>query len=173
MRAFTFILLSVLILTAQAQKSTVEKFVKKQAKADGISMQEIDLKSEDFAAQFQAEGEEIEKALEQLDVIKILSSDSTSTASDRESFISKAKMALGDEAYVELARVSSDDGEDVGLYANQLDNGIIREMIVLVGESESVVMIYVKGNMDFTSLLSSKMFASMIGSKKGKDCEHD
>lgn len=171
MRALTFILLAVFVMTAQAQKSPVEKFVKKQAKADGISMQEIDLKSEDFSKQFHVEGEEIEEALQQVDVIKILSSDSTSTAADRKSFFLKAKKALEDEIYIELAKIRSDDGENVGLYANQLDNGLIREMIVLVGEGDSVVMIYVKGNMDMAGLFSSKLFASMIEGKKGKDCD--
>ncbi|RLD81854.1 MAG: hypothetical protein DRJ15_03290 [Bacteroidetes bacterium] len=168
MRIFTFMLLAVFIMTAQAQKSPVEKFIKKQAKGEGISMQEIDLKSDDFASQFQVEGEEIEEALEQLDVVKILSSDSTATSADLENFMSKAKAALQDDAYIELARIRSEDNEDVGMYANQLDNGLIREMIVLVGESESATMIYVKGNMDLAGLFSSKLFASMIG---GKDCK--
>lgn len=168
MRIFTFMLLAVFIMTAQAQKSPVEKFIKKQAKGEGISMQEIDLKSDDFASQFKVEGEGIEEALEQLDVVKILSSDSTATSADLKNFMSKAKAALRDDAYIELARITSEDNEDVGMYANQLDNGLIREMIVLVGESESATMIYVKGNMDLAGLFSSKLFASMIG---GKDCK--
>ncbi len=126
----------------------MEKFIKKQAKTEGISLQEIDIKSEDFASQFHLEGEDFKETLEQMDVIKILASDSTSTAQTRKDFVAKAQTALQDEAYIEMARIKSDDGEDVSLYANQMDNGMIREMIVLVGESESALMIYVKGEMD-------------------------
>ena len=171
MRIFIFILLAAFTITASAQKSSVEKFIKKQAKTEGFSVQEIDLKSEDFATQFKVEGEDIQNALEQLDIIKILSSDSSSTDASRSTFFSKAQKALANEAYIELAKVQSNDGEAVSAYANQMDNGLIREFVMLVGEDDTALMIYVKGEMDLASLFSSEMFASMIAGKKGKDCD--
>ena len=171
MKIFTIILLAAFTLTASAQKSSVEKFIKKQAKTEGISIQEIDFKSKDFATKFQVEGEDIQEALDQLDIIKILSTDSTSTEASRMAFITKAEIALQDKAYIDLAVVRSDDGENVSIYASQKENGLISEFVVLIGESESAMMIYVKGKMDLASLFSSELFASMLGGKKGKDCD--
>ena len=169
MRTIIIIFLAAFSMTAYAQKSTVEKFIRKQAKTEGIKVQDIDIKSGDFTTQFQVEGEDIEKAMEQLEVIKILSCDSTSTAEKRLDFIIKAQNALQDEAYIELARIKSEEMEDVSLHANQMDNGLIREMIVLVKDDESVLMLYVKGKMDMTNLFSGKLFTSMVKSHKGKD----
>jgi len=171
MRILIFILLAAFSISAGAQKSSVEKFIKKQAKTDGFTVQEIDLKSEDFAAQFDIEGEDIQEALDQWDIIKILASDSISTNASRSSFILKAQKALANEAYIELAKIQSNDGEAVSAYANQMDNGLIREFVMLVGEDDTALMIYVKGEMDLSSLFSSEMFASMIAGKKGKDCD--
>jgi len=171
MRIFIIILLAAFSISVSAQKSSVEKFIKKQAKTDGFSIQEIDLKSEEFSDQFKVEGKDIQEALDQLDIIRILSSDSSSTDASRSTFMSKAQKALKDKAYIELAEVRSDDGETVSAYANQMDNGIIREFVMLVGEDESTLMIYVKGKMDLASLFSSEMFASMLGGKKEKDCD--
>ena len=168
MRAFTFILMSVFIMTAYAQKSPVEKFIKKQSKSDAFAVQEIDVKSEEFTANFQMGGDDAEEILSQIDVIKILTSDSTATSDDKADFLKKAHAALGNDSYTELALVKS-DGDDVGLYANLMDNGLIREMVVLIGGGESAMMVYMKGELDMSNAFSSDLFGSMMGGKKGKD----
>jgi len=171
MRTLAFIMLAVVTMTACAQRSPVEKFIKKQKKVDGISMQEIDLKSEEFAAQFQVEGEEIEEMMEQLEVIRILSSDSAASQSVRESFFSKAKNALGSDEYTVLVNVQTDDQDDVGIYTRQINDELIGEVVVLVAETDNVIMIYVKGEIDMSKTLSSDIIAKMIGGKKNKDCD--
>ena len=170
MRRLAFIMLAVVTMTACAQKSPVEKFIKKQKKVDGISLQEIDIQSEEFAAQFQAEGDEIEEVMAQLEVIKILSSDSTATETAREAFISKANKALSDDDYVALADIKDGD-ENVGVFMRYAENGLINEMVLLIGETESVNMIYVKGEIDMSKTLSSDIFSSLMGGKKGKTCD--
>ena len=169
MRVFIFTLLAVFTITAYAQKSSVEKFIKKQAKKEGISIQEIEPGSGEFNAEFQFEGEKIEKALAQLDIIKIISCDSASTsASMRDDFYSKAQRALQHEDYIEIVRVHTDDNEDVGFYSNQMENGLIREAVLLVKESHDVMMVYVKGEIDLSSFLTKELVTLM---KKGKNCK--
>jgi hypothetical protein len=171
MRTLAFIMLAVVTMTACAQRSPVEKFIKKQKKVDGISMQEIDLKSEEFTAQFQVEGDEIEEMMEQLEVIRILSSDSAASSSVRETFISKAKQALSSEDYNVLVNVQTDDEDDVGIYTRSINNDRIGEVVVLVGESDDVFMIYIKGDIDMSKTLSSDIFANIMCGKKSKDCD--
>jgi len=171
MRTLAFIMLAVVTMTACAQRSPVEKFIKKQKKVDGISMQEIDLKSEEFASQFQVEGDDIEEMMEQLEVIAILTSDSTASPSVRENFVSKAKNALDREEYTVLVNVQTEDQEDVGIYTRPISDGLIGEMILLVGETDNVFMVYVKGEIDMSKTLSSDIFANMLGGKKNKDCD--
>jgi len=172
MRAFILILLAVFTITAYAQKSPVEKFIKKQKKTEGISIQEIEPGSEEFNAEFQFEGEKIENALAQLDIIKIISCDSASTtASARENFYSKAQVALQHEDYIEIVRVHSDDNEDVGFYSNQMENESIRELVLIVKEDYDVMMVYVKGEIDLSSFLTKELLTAMQKGKGGKECD--
>jgi hypothetical protein len=171
MRVIAIILMTVFSVTVIAQRSSVEKFVNKHSKKDGFSVQVIDVGSEEFAAQFKIEGDEASQALEQLEVIKILSSDSTATAEDRDAFCSKALEVLDDEDYAELLVVHADDGEEVGMFANQMENGLIREIILMVNEEDETMMIYVKGEMDMSSLFSKKLIESVMGDKKAAECE--
>ncbi len=169
MRVIIFTLLAVFTITAYAKKSSVEKFIKKQAKTEGISIQAIEPGSEEFNAEFQFEGEKIEKALAQLDIIKIISCDSASTtASIRDDFYSKAMDALQHEDYIEIVRVHSDDNEDVGFYYNQMEDGLIREAVLLVKESHDVMMVYVKGEIDFSNFFTKELLGLM---QKGKNCK--
>ncbi|MCK4568963.1 MAG: DUF4252 domain-containing protein [Bacteroidales bacterium] len=171
MKIFTLILLAAFTITACAQKSPVEKFIKKQAKTEGISIKEIEPGSEDFNSQFQFEGEQIENALDQLDIIKVLSCDSASTtASIRDDFYSKAQDALQQEDYTELIRVHSDDNEDVSFYTNQMDNGLIREAVLLVAESHDIMMVYIKGEINLSNFFSKELLTSMQKVKSGKEC---
>jgi hypothetical protein len=168
MRSLIFFIMAVFMMTAYAQKSPVEKFIKKQSKSSGFAVQEIDVSSEEFTANFQIGGDDAEEILSQIEVIRILSSDSTATAASKADFLKKAHAALGNDSYTELAVVKS-DGDDVGLYANMMDNGLIREMVVLIGGGESAMMVYMKGELDMSNAFSSDLFGSMMGGKKGKD----
>ncbi|MEE4257014.1 MAG: DUF4252 domain-containing protein [Bacteroidales bacterium] len=171
MRTLVFIMLAVVTMTAYAQRSPVEKFIKKQKKVDGISMQEIDLKSEEFAAQFQVEGGDIAEMLEQLEVIRILSSDSAASQAVRDSFIENARKALDSDDYNVLVNVHADGEDEVGIYTRPINDGLIGELVVLVGETDDVIMIYVKGKIDMSKTLSSDIISNMIGGKKSKDCD--
>jgi hypothetical protein len=169
MRAITFIVMAVFMMTAYAQKSPVEKFIKKQSKTDYIKVEEIDVNSKEFTAEMKLDGK-AEEILAQVEMIKILTSDSTATSSDKANFMDKAKDALDDERYTELAVVRS-DGDDVGLYAYPMDDGKIREMVVLVGGDDNTLLVYMKGKLDMSTALSSEIFSGMLGANKGKDCD--
>ena len=139
MRIFTFIILTVFALTAFAQRSPVEKFIKKNAFEDGIS-------------------------------IKIISCDAVLTsAQTRKNFYTKATEALSDDRYTELALVHSED-ETFSLYANQKDNGLIEEVVLLVKESDEVMMVYVKGEVDLALLGTNDFLSSFIKSKGSRNC---
>ena len=162
--------MAVFMMTAYAQKSPVDKFIKKQSKADYIKVEEIDVNSKEFSAEMKLEGEEVEEILAQIDMIKILTTDSTATASDKASFVEKAKEALDDDRYTELAMIKS-DGDDVGLYTYPMDDGKIREMVVLVGGEDNALLVCLKGRLDMSTALSSELFSGMLGGNKGKDCD--
>lgn len=161
--------MAVFMMTAYAQKSPVDKFIKKQSKADYIKVEEIDVNSKEFTAEMKLDGE-AEEILAQVEMIKILTTDSTATLSEKAEFIEKAKAALTDDRYTELAMVRS-DGDDVGLYAYPMDDGKIREMVVLVGGEDNALLVCLKGHLDMSTALSSELFTGMLSGKKGKDCD--
>lgn len=170
MRTLAFIMLAVVTLTACAQKSPVDKFIKKQSKADYIQMKEIEVNSKEFVAEMKLEGKDVEEILAQIDMIRIITTDSTATESDKADFIAKAQDALDDDRYTELAVVKS-DGDDVGLYTYPMEDGKIREMVVLVGGDDNAMMVCLTGRLDMSTALSSELFSGMLGGKKGKDCD--
>ena len=75
------------------------------------------------------------------------------------------------ESEVGPAVIVSNDQDDVGIYTRTISNKHIGEVVVLVGESDDVFMIYVKGDIDMSKTLSSDIFANMMCGKKGKDCD--
>jgi hypothetical protein len=172
MRAIILILLAVFTMTAYAQKSSVEKFIKKEAKTEGISIKEIEPGSEEFSSQFNVDEGDLKEAFDQIDIIKIISADSASTTeSIRQGFFTNAQAALKSEDYISLMQVSADDGDDVSIYANQTDNGMIREFVLLVNQPYDVLMVYVKAEIDMTGFLSGELLTAIMKDKKGKDCD--
>ncbi|MCK4993146.1 MAG: DUF4252 domain-containing protein [Bacteroidales bacterium] len=170
MRIFTFIILTVFALTAFAQRSPVEKFIKKNAFEDGISIKEIDPGSTEMSEKIQEEGEEVKEILAQFETIKIISCDAELTsAKTREKFYTKATEALSDDRYAELALVHSED-ETFSLYANQKSNGLIEEFVLLVKESNEVMMLYVKGEIDLAFLGMNDFLSSFMKSKGSRNC---
>jgi hypothetical protein len=170
MRIFTFIILTVFALTAFAQRSPVEKFIKKNAFEDGISIKEIDPGETEFAGKMQEKDKEAKDIFAQFETIKIISCDAVLTsAQTRENFYTKATEALSDDRYTELALVHSED-ETFSLYANQKDNGLIEEVVLLVKESNEVMMVYVKGEIDLACLGTNDFLSSFIKSKGSRNC---
>lgn len=170
MRALAIIMLALVTMTACAQKSPVEKFIKKQSKADYIQTKEIEVNSKEFVAEMKLEGKDVEEILAQIDMIRIITTDSTATESDKADFIANAQDALDDDRYTELAVVKS-DGDDVGLYTYPMEDGKIREMVVLVGGDDNVMMVCLTGRLDMSTALSSELFSGMMGGKKSKECD--
>lgn len=170
MRAILFIVMASFLVTANAQKSPVDKFIKKQSKADYVQVEEIEVNSKEFIAEMQLEGKDMEEVMAQIDVIKIMTTDSTATVSNKAAFIEKAQDALADDSYTELAIIKS-DGDDVGLYTYPMEDGKIREMVILVGGDDNAMMVCIKGRLDMSTALSSELFTGMLGGKKGKDCD--
>ena len=168
MRVFISILLAVFTITAFAQRSPLGKVIDKYSGKEGISVQEIDLKSEEFTSQFKVEGEEIEAALAQLEVLKIINCEKGSASFDK--FYGKTSKALQDEAYSELMKVNSDDGEDVALYSMQLENGLVEEFVLMVKEDSGLMMIYVKGEIPMEDIGMNEVLKAFSGKE---DCAPD
>ena len=170
MKTVTFIVLAAFALTAFAQRSPVEKFLKKNAFEDGITIKEIDLGETEFAGKMQEKGKEVKEIFAQFETIKIISCDSgMTTAQTRENFYSKAVEALADERYAQLALVHSED-ENFSLYANQKSSGLIGEFVLLVKESDEVMMVYVRGEIDLALLGTNDFLSSFMKSKGSRNC---
>jgi hypothetical protein len=170
MRIFTFIILTVFALTAFAQRSPVEKFIKKNAYEDGITIKEIDLGETEFAGKMQEKGKEVKEIFAQFETIKIINCDTGMTSMQtREKFFAKATEALSDERYAKLALVHSED-ESFSLYANQKSSGLIAEFVLLVKESNEVMMVYVKGEIDLALLGTNDFLSSFMKNKGSRNC---
>lgn len=170
MRVLTFILLAIFSISAYAQKSPLEKFTKKYAFGEGITITEISPGSTDFSKAFGEEEIDLKEMLNQIEVIKIINCDNEMTsAATRETFYDKAVAAVNDKRYVVLANIHTDD-EAFSVYTQE-KNGIIKEFAVLFKDGPDVGMIYVKGEIDLTNF-DSKPFLSVLNYKnKGKDCK--
>lgn len=173
MRIATFIILAVFALSTYAQKSPVEKAVKKYGGKKGIAVELIDPSSDDFQKNVQGKDNAVSKSMNQLDFIKIIKPDtleSSQVAVDR--FLTHVQSALEDDSYATIFEVSGDDGEDVSMHVNQSADGVFREMALLVQEEDDFTMIYMKGEVDMNAFDFGD-FLSVLGSDKKKDCEHD
>lgn len=173
MRIATFIILAVFALSTYAQKSPVEKAVKKYGGKKGIAIEVIDPSSDDFQEKMHNKDNAVSKSMDQLDFIKIIKPDTleaSQTAVDR--FLTHVQSALQDDSYATIFEVRGEDGEDVSMHVSQSPDGVFREMALLVEEKDDFTMIYMKGEVDMNAFDFGD-FLSVLGSDKKKDCEHD
>lgn len=174
MRIFAFIILTVFTLTAIAQHTPLEKVINKYADKEGVSVKEIKPGSEEFKGQFKLEGDEINEALAQLESFKIISVDTEVTSlSTFDKFYNKTVSALDDDRYMELMKVHADDGEDVSFYVNQREDGAFREIVLLVNQGTSFMMVYVKGEINMSDLNFGELMSALTCKQKDKDDEHN
>ncbi len=170
MKALTFILLVVFTMTAYAQKSPVEKFIEKNAYEKGITMKEILPGSTEFTGELKLQGDDIKQALEQIEIIQVIRCETEKTSSKtRNEFYSKAMAALTDDSYISMMSVKTDDGDNVGFYANQKEDGKLNEVILMVKEKDEVMMAYVKGDIDLSFFLSQEFFSSLSNCDKNSE----
>lgn len=171
MRTIIFIILATFTLTSFAQRSPVEKFIKKNAYENGVTVQEIHPGEMELDGQFKLEGKELKKALDQIEVIKIISVDNEKASlSQREEFHEKALKALDNKKYMELVEVNTDE-EQVGMYAYQKNDGNLREMIILVNEADNLLMVFIEGDINLGLFASKDMVAELMKNKDQKNCE--
>jgi hypothetical protein len=173
MRLLTIIVLMAFTLTAVAQKSPLEKVINKYGEKDGISTQVFEPGSEEFQDQFKMQGEAVNKALDKIEVLKVINVDTKETSlTTYNKFYGKVLSALEDERYAELMKINSDNGEYVSIHMNQDENGSVNELVAIIIQEEEFIMVYVKGVMDMSNLNIGELISSFVKNKKDKDCEH-
>lgn len=173
MKIFTLIVLTVFTITAIAQKTPLEKVINKYADKKGVSIKEIEPGSEEFKGQFHVEGDEINEVLVQLESIKIINVDTKAASlSTFKKFYDNTVIALEDDRYSELMKVNADDGEDVSFHVNRQEDGLFKEIVLLVNQGTGFMMVYVKGEIDMSDFNFGEFMSAFTCGQKKKDSEH-
>jgi len=173
MRIATFVILAVFAFATYAQRSPVEKAVKKYGEKKGIMVEVIDASSDEFKSMTQSKDNAVSKSMDQLDFIKIIRPDTleiSQKAVDR--FLTNVRSALQDDSYARVFEVNDDDGEYVSMHVSQSGDGVFHEMALLIEEQDDFTMIYMKGDVDMNEFNFGDFLSVITGDKK-KDEDHD
>jgi hypothetical protein len=158
-------------LVSFGQRSPVDKLLKKYDWNQGLTLKEIHPGSTEFTSELKIEGEEIEKAIASIDRVNIIKGDEASSSPDiRNAFFKDVSKALDNKVYTALFQVNADDGERVGLYANQKEDTHYSEFVLIVKETESLMMVQVKGDIDISDFNLGELVKNLESSKGKHDC---
>lgn len=150
MKKLAFIVLACITFSAVAQKTAVDKFLKKYDWGQGIAMNEMKPGSQEFCDEMKLNGKAVDELLKKVDKLIIVKGDSASDLSARKSFYSSAFDVLKNEEYKNVVQVNSDDGDKVGIYTSQHKNGNFHEIVFLLIEEDNLLMMIVKGDFDMS-----------------------
>lgn len=165
MRAITFIILALLVVTATAQKSPVEKFIKKNAYEGGISVQEIDPNSTETSPEASSEGMSFKDVATNFDNIMIIQCDPEMTSEKtRADFYTKASDALDNDKYIELVSIHDND-EAFDIFVYQKKPEIVNEIVSLIKDGEEVSMLYIKCDIDLKTFDLQPLINAMASNK--------
>lgn len=158
-------------LVSFGQRSPVDKLLNKYDWNQGLTLKEIHPGSTEFTSEFKIEGEEFEKAIASIDLVNIIKgNEASSSPRIRNSFYRDVAKALDDKTYTALFQVNDDDGERVGLYANQKEDTHYSEFVLIVKETESLMMVQVKGDIDISEINLGELVKNLKSSKGKHDC---
>ena len=173
MRTIIVFILAAFTLSAGAQKTPLEKFVKKYAYEPGISVDVIEPASSEFPAFSEIDGPEAREVLAQFEYIRFIRCNAEETSPEtRGLFYSKAMETLQEQRYRELINVNTPKDE-IGFYASQEKNGVISEMALLIRETDDVMMIHARGEFKPGSIGMKELLSAMAKGKMNKGCDED
>lgn len=172
MRKLIFIILAGISLSGFAQRSPVDKFLKKYDFEQGITINEMKPGSPEFAEELKVKGEAIDKLLEKVEKLTIVKGDSASNPLARKTFFDEASAVLKNDMYTNIVHVNS-DGEKICIYLSHHKSGNIREVVFLLLEEDNMLMMNVTADLDMSQLGLNEILECLTKQEHKEECEKD
>jgi len=153
------VLISVFPLLVFSQHSSVNKLFEKYAEKDGFTTVYISKNLFKMVGEMDLDDPEVDGLVDNLETIKILASDCEFINEDGLNFYKEIMNELPIEEYDELLVVKEKD-QDVKFLSKE-KNGIITELLLVVGGKDNNALICITGNIDLKHI--SKLASSMEG----------
>ena len=153
------VLISVFPLLVFSQHSSVNKLFEKYAEKDGFTTVYISKNLFKMVGEMDLDDPEVDGLVDNLETIKILASDSEFNNESNLNFYEEIMGELPIEEYDELLVVKEKD-QDVKFLSKE-KNGIITELLLVVGGKDNNALICITGNIDLKHI--SKLASSMEG----------
>ncbi|MFO7924723.1 MAG: DUF4252 domain-containing protein [Bacteroidales bacterium] len=144
--------LAIMPLALSAQEDAVERVFSKYAGSEGLTSLQISKGMFSMLANMDKGDEEMKKLASSVNSVYILHAPKELVKINGYNFYNEIINDLPVEKYEELMRVNSSDQQVIFL-ADEYD-GIIRELLMIVGGDDDNVLICIKGNMDIKHLSS-------------------
>ncbi|MBE9510861.1 MAG: DUF4252 domain-containing protein [Bacteroidetes bacterium] len=158
------ILVFVFPLFVFSQHQSVNKLFEKYAGKEGFTTVYISKNLFRMVGEMNLDDPDVDELVDKLETIKILASDSEFINKNNLNFYDEIMGSLPIDEYDELLVVKEKD-QDVKFLSKE-KNGIITELLLIVGGTDSNALISITGNIDLKHI--SKLASSM----KGTGMEH-
>ena len=158
------ILVFVFPLLVFSQHQSVNKLFEKYAGKEGFTTVYISRNLFKMVGEMNLDDPDVDGLVDKLETIKILASDSEFINENNLNFYDEIMSSLPIDEYEELLVVKEKD-QDVKFLSKE-KNGIITELLLIVGGTDSNALISITGNIDLKHI--SKLASSM----KGTGMEH-
>ena len=153
------VLISVFPLLVFSQHSSVNKLFDKYAEKEGFTTVYISKNLFKMVGEMNLDDPDVDELVDKLETIKILASDSEFINESNLNFYKEIMDELPIEEYDELLVVKEKD-QDVKFLSKE-KNGIITELLLVVGGKDNNALICITGNIDLKHI--SKLASSMEG----------
>lgn len=153
------ILVFVFPLLVFSQHPSVNKLFEKYAEKDGFTTVYISKNLFKMVGEMDLDDPEVDELINKLETIKILASDSEFINENNLNFYEEIMDELPIDEYEELLVVKEKD-QDVKFMVKE-KNGIISELLLVVGGKDNNALISITGNIDLKHI--SKLASSMEG----------
>ncbi|HSG68086.1 MAG TPA: DUF4252 domain-containing protein [Bacteroidales bacterium] len=170
MKNILIVFLAVCSIVTYAQQSPVEKVIDKFDGKAGISVQDISSGTETWDKLMKTDKVELREVLAKMETLKIVNCDTKEASlSTCKKFHEKLDNSVEDKRYAEILQVHGDDGEQVGFHISQLEDGSLREVVLLVDQGKGFLLVYMKGTIDMSSLNLGDIMSAFSGKPGEKD----
>ena len=158
------VLVSVFPLLVFSQHPSVNKLFEKYAEKEGFTTVYISKNLFKMVGEMNLDDPDLDELVDKLETIKILASDSEFLNGNNLNFYEEIMDELPIDEYDELLVVKEKD-QDV-MFLSKEKNGIIVELLLVVGGKDDNALISITGNIDL------KHISRLASSMKGTGMEH-
>lgn len=154
-KLFLLVAVAALPIMAMAQ-NPLNQFFSKYAGEEGFTSVHVTADLFELMSSIKIEGDaemdQMKEALKGLKGIQVLAYESNEGQYDGSKLFAEAEDQLNVNAYRELVRVK-DGAENVRIMARDLGEGMISQMLILVGSPEEFVYVSIDGDLDLNALM--------------------